>query len=435
MVCLDEAGAGGAAGPAVERHPLGAGAPRDLVAELGGPAAWAGRGRARSRWRRSPSPSCAGCAEHEPEPAAGTAAVCLPHDWLTWRLPGHAAGSTRTWPPTDRGDACGHRLLVTGHAATTAPTCSSWRWVATSPVPRGARSGRPVGGSGPGRGAAGRRQPATTPAPRSGSAPDPVTWSSRSAPPAWCSPVSDVPAARPLGRGGRLRRRRPGSSFRWSAPSTRPGSSTRPQGCSASTTTGSATSPCRLPPAPVAWCWCPTSRANARRTCRTSTGALHGLTLTNATAAHLARAAVEGMLCGLADGVDALVAQGARVDRVLLVGGGAASRAVRAIAPQVLGRPVDVPQPGGVRRLEAPPGRPRGRSGPGRTAAGVASSRQRGARRADDPPRDRYAAARPQPRRDLTLRSAPNPGSARPGVGEQAAGVGEQLRHAPGSCR
>jgi xylulokinase len=77
-----------------------------------------------------------------------------------------------------------------------------------------------------------------------------------------------------------------------------------------------------------------------------ATGALHGLRIANATAANLARAAVEGLLCGLADGLDALVAHGARLDRVLLVGGGAASEAVRRIAPTVLGVPVDVPEPG-----------------------------------------------------------------------------------------
>ena len=44
--------------------------------------------------------------------------------------------------------------------------------------------------------------------------------------------------------------------------------------------------------------------------------------------------------------LDALEAQGARPSRVLLVGGGAASEAVRRIAPQVLGRPVVVPPPG-----------------------------------------------------------------------------------------
>jgi xylulokinase len=77
-----------------------------------------------------------------------------------------------------------------------------------------------------------------------------------------------------------------------------------------------------------------------------STGALHGLTLNSSTPEHVARAAVEGLLCGLADGLDALVEQGAAVRRVLLVGGGARSEAVRRIAPAVLGCPVAVPEPG-----------------------------------------------------------------------------------------
>ena len=75
-------------------------------------------------------------------------------------------------------------------------------------------------------------------------------------------------------------------------------------------------------------------------------GAFHGLTLATMTPAHVARAAVEGLLCGLADGIDALVAQGVEVKRVLLIGGGARSAAVRQIAPIVLGRPVVVPEPG-----------------------------------------------------------------------------------------
>ena len=74
-------------------------------------------------------------------------------------------------------------------------------------------------------------------------------------------------------------------------------------------------------------------------------GLVHGLTRGNATPAHLARAAVEGMLCGLADGVDALRAQGVRIDRALLIGGGARSAAVRALAPAVLGVPVLLPEP------------------------------------------------------------------------------------------
>lgn len=75
-------------------------------------------------------------------------------------------------------------------------------------------------------------------------------------------------------------------------------------------------------------------------------GSLHGLTLKSATPAHLARAAVEGLLCGLADGLDALLEQGLKAERILLVGGGAVNDAVRRIAPAVLGRPVTVPPAG-----------------------------------------------------------------------------------------
>jgi xylulokinase len=77
-----------------------------------------------------------------------------------------------------------------------------------------------------------------------------------------------------------------------------------------------------------------------------ATGAVHGLRLSTATPGHLARAAVEGLLCSLADGIDHLVEQGATVRRVLLVGGGAKSEAVRRLAPAVFGVPVDVPPPG-----------------------------------------------------------------------------------------
>jgi xylulokinase len=74
-------------------------------------------------------------------------------------------------------------------------------------------------------------------------------------------------------------------------------------------------------------------------------GVLAGLTRANAAPANLARAAVEGMLCGLADGVDALRVVGVPVERVLLIGGGAASAAVQALAPALLGAPIVVPEP------------------------------------------------------------------------------------------
>jgi xylulokinase len=77
-----------------------------------------------------------------------------------------------------------------------------------------------------------------------------------------------------------------------------------------------------------------------------ATGAIHGLTLKTSDPAHLARAAVEGMLCALAEGLDALVAHGAQANRIVLVGGGARSEAVRRIAPALFGKPVLVPPPG-----------------------------------------------------------------------------------------
>ena len=77
-----------------------------------------------------------------------------------------------------------------------------------------------------------------------------------------------------------------------------------------------------------------------------ATGTLVGLTRTTMTPAHLARAAVLGMLCGMADALDALRRNGVPMQRVLLIGGAAKSPAVRALAPAVLGLPVDVPEDG-----------------------------------------------------------------------------------------
>ncbi len=77
-----------------------------------------------------------------------------------------------------------------------------------------------------------------------------------------------------------------------------------------------------------------------------ATGTLRGLTRTSMTPANLARSAVEGVLCGLAEAVDALRLLGIAPRRVLLIGGGARSRAVQAVAPALFGVPVVVPEPG-----------------------------------------------------------------------------------------
>lgn len=76
-----------------------------------------------------------------------------------------------------------------------------------------------------------------------------------------------------------------------------------------------------------------------------ATGLVHGLNRRNATPAHLARAAVEGMLCGLADAIDALRACGIEPRRVVLIGGAARSRAVQQVAAGLFGLPLSIPEP------------------------------------------------------------------------------------------
>lgn len=76
-----------------------------------------------------------------------------------------------------------------------------------------------------------------------------------------------------------------------------------------------------------------------------ATGTLLGMRRDNMTSGNLARAAVEGMLCGLATGLDAVRAQGLDAQRVLLIGGAAQSASVRAAAPAIFGTAVAVPEP------------------------------------------------------------------------------------------
>ncbi|UXN27073.1 xylulokinase [Curtobacterium flaccumfaciens] len=77
-----------------------------------------------------------------------------------------------------------------------------------------------------------------------------------------------------------------------------------------------------------------------------ATASLLGMTPATTDRAHLARAAVEGMLCALADGLAAVQGTGVTVERLLLIGGAARNPAVRTVAAQVFGRDVLVPEPG-----------------------------------------------------------------------------------------
>ncbi|WP_066043476.1 xylulokinase [Herbiconiux solani] len=77
-----------------------------------------------------------------------------------------------------------------------------------------------------------------------------------------------------------------------------------------------------------------------------ATATLSGMTLRSTTRRHVARAAIEGLLCGLADGLDALRRVGVEPRRTLLIGGAALNPAVQAIAAQVFDVPVSIPAPG-----------------------------------------------------------------------------------------
>jgi xylulokinase len=77
-----------------------------------------------------------------------------------------------------------------------------------------------------------------------------------------------------------------------------------------------------------------------------ATASFHGLTIASSTRANIARAAIEGMLCGLAAGLDAVRAVGVNAQRIVLIGGAAQNSAITTIAAQVFDAPVLVPAPG-----------------------------------------------------------------------------------------
>lgn len=77
-----------------------------------------------------------------------------------------------------------------------------------------------------------------------------------------------------------------------------------------------------------------------------ATATLFGMTLASTTREDLARAAIEGLLCGLAAGLEAVQAVGVEARRILLIGGAAQNPAVATIAAQVFDVPVVVPEPG-----------------------------------------------------------------------------------------
>jgi xylulokinase len=72
----------------------------------------------------------------------------------------------------------------------------------------------------------------------------------------------------------------------------------------------------------------------------------HGLSLANFTPRNVARAMVEAMLCSQVVGIDAMERLDVPIERVFIIGGGSRSRAVHGILPEILDVPIFAPAPG-----------------------------------------------------------------------------------------
>jgi len=311
-----------------------AAAAADLTAELGGPQAWADAVGStlvasftvtKLRW----------LAEHEPDLAARVAAVMLPHDWLTWRLAGGAAS-------TDRGDASGtgywspatgaYRFdlltLALGRAVDVPAVASPTEVVGEAP------GGVPV--------AAGTGDNMAAALGLGITAGDVVVSLGTSG---TVFAVSDAPTSDGSGAV---------AGFADATGRFLPLVCTLNAARVLDATAGllgvdlDGLSSLALGAAPGSGGLTLLPYLDGERTpsLPDAAGSLLGIRRGNLTAANVARAAIEAVLCGLADGLDALRAQGVEPRRVLLIGGAARSAAVRAIAPQAFGLDVSIPEPG-----------------------------------------------------------------------------------------
>ncbi len=281
-------------------------------------------------------------ARHEPDNAKRTAAVCLPHDWLTWRLRGQPASSTPDLETltTDRSDASGTGYWASsGYRLDLLERAIGARPIVPRVIDPTEHAGTMPGGQVLSAGAGDNAGAALGVMAREGDVIVSIGTSGT------VFAVSDTPTADPTGTiagfadcTGRF------------LPIVVTLNAARVLDATAAMigtdVAGLAELAMQAPAGAGGLVVVPYLEGERTPNRPDATGAIHGWNLANSTPAHLARAAVEGVLCGLADGIDALLAQGVRVERVLLIGGGARSSAVRAFAPSVFGLPVVVPAPG-----------------------------------------------------------------------------------------
>lgn len=314
-------------------------AARDLIAEVGAEA-FAGRTGSvpvasftgtKLRWLR----------DAEPDNAARVAAVALPHDWLTWRLRGFGPGNARLDElVTDRSDASGTAywgaegydrdlfVRALGHDAVLPRVLGPWESAGTLPggalVAPGAgdNAGAALGlGAGPGDVVVSLGTSGTVFA----VADDPTRDTTGTvagfadATGRFLPLVATLNAARVLDAFAKLL-----------------GVSHDELGALALEAEPGAGGVVLVP-------WFEGERTPNLPDAQAS---LSGLTLASTTRPNFARAAIEGMLCGLAVGLEAIQAQGVVARRVLLIGGAAANEAVARIAAQVFDTGIVVPAAG-----------------------------------------------------------------------------------------
>jgi xylulokinase len=309
-----------------------------LIAELGGPATWARRTGSvpsasftvtKLRW----------LAEHEPDAAARTAHVLLPHDWLTWRLTGWQAGLAQ--PTTDRGDASG-----TGYFSP-----AEDRWL---PEIAEAALGHPVGLP---RVAAPAEIVARTPG---GAALSAGTGDNMGAALGLGVGLGEVVvsigtsgtayavAAEPAADESGLVAGFADATGRF-LPLVATVNAARILTVTARMIGTDVAGLDRLallaPPGSGGLTLLPYLDGERSPRRPGASGVLCGLTSTNTTQENLARAAVEALLCSLADAIDNLADTGINAERVILIGGAARSEPIRRIAPAIFGVPVIVPPP------------------------------------------------------------------------------------------
>jgi xylulokinase len=351
MVCLDADGA--VVRPALLWNDTRSAAAAEQLIKEAGAAADAADADAGARWWAEatgtvPVASITAAklrwlAENEPENAARTAAVCLPHDWLSWRLAGHGPGTgALDTLATDRSDASG-----TGYwSPATGDYLPGVLEQALGHVPALPRVLGPLE-------AAGRTAAGVLIGPGAG---------------------DNAGAALGVGAGVGDVVVSIGTSGTVFAVADRPTSDASglvagfadasdhylPLACTlnasrildATAALLGATLPeltdlaLAAPAGAEGLTLVPYFEGERTPNLPDATGSLHGITLRNYTRANLARAAVEGIVCSLADGLAALTAQGVAAGRIILVGGAARSAAVQQAAAGILGLPVVVPEPG-----------------------------------------------------------------------------------------